>query len=137
MENASKAIIMAGGVLIAVAIISLALYAYANYREYARSSEQILTTAQIVNFNRFYQSFEDNDKVRPDNSYQIRGVDVLNIYNKAIEDKKLDDSLTIYTNGVVNSISGDSSNFANENFYVKYSYDSYGKINRVELGRII
>ena len=38
MENASKAIIMAGGVLIAVAIISLSLYVYAKYRAYANSS---------------------------------------------------------------------------------------------------
>ena len=54
MENASKAIIMAGGVLIAVAIISLALYAYATYRDYANSSEQILSTSQITSFNRYY-----------------------------------------------------------------------------------
>ncbi len=138
MENASKALIMAGSVLIAVAIISLALYAYSNYREYARSSEQKLTLAQIENFNRFYESYEISGNANriSANQYRIRGVDVLNIYNKAVGDKKSDDSFTIKVfDGVVNSISGDSDTFIKNNYYVKYSYDIYGKISEVELGK--
>ena len=53
MENASKAVIMAGGVLIAVAVISLALYAYGNFKGYVTSTEQTLTAEQIQSFNRF------------------------------------------------------------------------------------
>ena len=35
MENASKAVIMAASVMIAVAVISLALYTYSYFRNYA------------------------------------------------------------------------------------------------------
>lgn len=62
MENASKAVIMAGGVLIAVAIISVALYAYASFKGYTESQEQVLTANQIQNFNRFYESFSEGTK---------------------------------------------------------------------------
>ena len=65
MENASKAVIMAGGVLIAVAVISAALYAYMSFKGYTESNEQILTANQIQQFNRFYQSFpEGTDTIR-------------------------------------------------------------------------
>ena len=79
MENASKAVVMAGGVLIAVSLISLALYAYSYFKDYANSSEQLLTLSQIESFNRFYESFDEGTDT-------LRGVDVLNIYKKAVED---------------------------------------------------
>lgn len=59
MENASKALIMAGGVMIAIAVISMAVYMFMNYKGYVESSEQMLTANQIENFNRFYESFLD------------------------------------------------------------------------------
>lgn len=82
MENASKAVIMAGGVLIAVAVISLALYAYGNFKGYMTSTEQTLTAEQIQSFNRFYESFPDT----------IRGIDVINIINKAKDDGLAEDN---------------------------------------------
>lgn len=127
MENASKAIIMAGGVLIAVAIISLALYAYATYRDYANSSEQILSTSQIVSFNRYYESF--------DTTSNIRGIDALNIYKRAMDEHEKDDSFQVICSpsDMISSIENDSSKFLNMNYTVDYSYDSKGKICKVEI----
>ena len=61
MENASKAVIMAGGVLIAIAVISLGLYVYRNYQDYAAANEQLLSISNITSFNRFYESYINSD----------------------------------------------------------------------------
>ncbi len=127
MENSSKAIIMAGGVLIAVAIISLALYAYATYRDYANSSEQILSTSQITSFNRYYESFDTTNKVR--------GIDALNIYKKAMDDHEKDESLQVeYSpSDLISNLEGDSSKFLDEDYVISYNYDSRGKICKVKI----
>lgn len=59
MENASKAVVMAGGVLIAIAVISIAIYMYTTARGVASSSEESLSVAQIQSFNKFYTAFEN------------------------------------------------------------------------------
>lgn len=108
MENASKAVIMAGGVLIAVSLISLALYAYSFFRDYANSSEQLLTLSQVESFNRFYESFNEGTDT-------IRGIDALNIYKKAQEDGIKCNSLSWFSSTDLETLS--------TNFLHSYSYD--------------
>lgn len=132
MENASKALIMAGGVLIAVAIITLALYAYSNYKNYASASEQMLTLSQIESFNKFYEAYTSEPINSSSYTYKIRGIDAINIYNKALDDKEKDDSLIIVQNGI-DTIIGDSSRFLEEGHTVQYIYNSNGKITKVIL----
>lgn len=57
MENVSKALIMAGGVLIALAVIGVALYFYTSARGFAEQSESMLSASQVQSFNRFYTAF--------------------------------------------------------------------------------
>lgn len=80
MDNASKAIIMAGGILIAVAIISVAIYMFTNAQDVAKASDEILERSQIESFNRFYYAYAPLDNT----SYPITGLDAYNIYNKVI-----------------------------------------------------
>lgn len=123
MENASKAVIMAGGVLIAVAVISLALYAYSSFRSYAESSEQLFTATQIQNFNRFYQAY-------PEGNNTIRVIDAINIYNRA-----LDDGLeNINSNFNILAIADDSTTFLGSCSYF-LGYDTQGKVSRITLNR--
>lgn len=141
MENASKALIMAGGVLIAVAIITLAIYTYSYYKEYARSSEQMLTLSQIESFNRFYESYQSSTNStgtidgKSTKFYLIRGIDYLNIYKKAKEDNLLDESFQIKEedHNYLNEISSDSSKFVGTNYYCGFRYDENGKIGTVYL----
>ena len=61
MENASKALLMAGGVLIGLLIISLAVYLFVDFGSmsanvYAQKDEQ-----RIVNFNSKYTSYENKE----------------------------------------------------------------------------
>lgn len=121
MENASKAAVMAGAVIIALAIISLALYAYASFSDYAKASEELLTLSQIESFNRFYQSF-------PEGTNTIRGVDVVNIINKAIDDEIPNVS------AIPAGLTGPS---ASTNFLTTYDYslgyDANGRVNRITI----
>lgn len=81
MENASKALIIVGGVLITVLIISLAMYVLTSARGVASASEERLSASQKMAFNRFFEYYPD----------QIKGIDVYNIIGK-IEDIQYDSS---------------------------------------------
>lgn len=131
MENASKAIIMAGGVLIAVAIITVALYAFNVYKGYARTSNQILSTSQIVSFNRFYESYDSNPVAGSSYKYSIRGIDAINIWRKASEDHIKDESFIVEEYIGISTMIDDSSTFLTEGYTVQYQYDSNGKITKV------
>lgn len=76
MENASKALIMAGGLLIVVMIISIAMYVLTSARGIASDSNKQIEANAQASYNRFYESY----------SSQITGIDVLNIYNKVQDD---------------------------------------------------
>ena len=121
MENASKAVIMAGSVLIAVAVISIALYVYSVFSGYAESSEQVLTANQIQSFNRFYESYTQGTGT-------IRGVDVINIINKAKDDEIENVS------GIPSALTGNEQSKAYLNSY-SYSigYDRQGKVNEITI----
>lgn len=72
MDNASKALIMAGGVLITVMIISISLYVLTSARGVASASEDRIVASQIEAFNRFFINYDST----------ITGLDVYNIIGK-------------------------------------------------------
>ena len=78
MDNASKAIIMAGGILIAVAIIGVSLYMITNARELADVSNKAMERSQIESFNRFYYAYAPIANIE----HTITGLDACNIYNR-------------------------------------------------------
>lgn len=122
MENVSKAVIMAGSVLIAISLISLAIYAYSYFRNYANTSEQLLSVSQVESFNRYYESFTEGTDT-------IRGIDALNIYNKAQEDGISCDSL-----GSWYSSSADLETLAThflETCNYSIGYDSFGQVSSI------
>ncbi len=61
MENASKAIIMVGGMLIAMLVVSLLVIGWNNITDYNKKEEQIETREQIMKFNKEFESY--NKKV--------------------------------------------------------------------------
>ena len=77
MENASKALIIAGGVLLAILVISVALYLFAGVRGFADAMNVHAELSAVESFNRYYQSFDS----------KITGIDVVNICNKVLNDK--------------------------------------------------
>ena len=72
MENASKALIIAGGVLIALLVISLLVVGWNRLTEYSISQEQIETVEQIIKFNKEFESY---------NKRVVRGYELISLEN--------------------------------------------------------
>lgn len=73
MENASKALIIAGSVLIALVVISLLVMFYDNITETMNAKEKVDMTEQIVEFNKQYDVYYRNN---------LYGSDILSLSNK-------------------------------------------------------
>lgn len=77
MENASKALIMAGGILIALLIIGALLLMFNTIGDYQRTGNNSKKTNQIAKFNMEYESYLDDNG--------IMGADILSLINKIID----------------------------------------------------
>ena len=126
MDNASKALIMVGGVLITVMVISLAMYLFTGARGVADASERRLMTSQIEGFNRFFVNYPP----------EITGLDDYNIIGK-IEDI----SATVSLPDVSYSGASKADVVDTVNFTVKYKYtysdtDGNGYIDTVNFIKI-
>lgn len=76
MENASKALIIAGSVLIALIIIGALVLMFSNLTAYQRNNTQTTREAQIVEFNRDYETFDRDG---------VRGSELYSLLNKVID----------------------------------------------------
>lgn len=110
MENASKALIMAGGVLIGILIISLAVYLFVDFGSTSAQINAQNEQKQITEFNsKFtaYEGYKDND-----GNWQITIYDIItlagyakenNEYYKEVNDEQIEvkignTSIQDYTN---------------------------------------
>lgn len=134
MDNASKALIIAGGVLIAIAIISVTLYMFAQARDLADASNQILEQSQIEAFNRFYHAYAPSFN----KDYNITGLDAYNVYNKVVNNnlgKESGDYQYIsftFGEGVSKDVLEDSVNYT-QPFKIVIYKDSIGLINKITI----
>ena len=83
MDNAAKALLMVGGVLLSMAVIGLAIATYSNAQNLASASEESMSTSQIESFNRFYTAY----RTTYTGPTSIRCIDAVNILNRAVEDE--------------------------------------------------
>ena len=74
MENASKALLMAGGMLLAMMILVLLVYAATSMSNFAKSQDEKFSAQQIQEFNDAYLAY---------NKKRMYGTDVLTVFNKA------------------------------------------------------
>ncbi len=79
MENASKALIMAGGMLLAIVIITLGVYTYSSLHILSESRNDEVAQQELVDFNRTYEAF---------NKQLMYGTEVISIMNKANDNNK-------------------------------------------------
>ena len=63
MENASKALIMAGGVLIGVLIISLAVYLFVSFGQTSAEINSENSQKQLSQFNAKFTSYEGRNDI--------------------------------------------------------------------------
>lgn len=76
MENASKALLMAGGVLIAIIILSLIVYMGTTTSRLAKTQDEKTLAEQTEAFNKEYEAYDKK---------KMYGTDVITVVNKAIE----------------------------------------------------
>lgn len=75
MENASKALLMAGGILLTIITLSLFIYLTTATSRIGEAQEAKTLTEQITAFNKEYEAY---------NKRRLYGTDVITVVNKAI-----------------------------------------------------
>ncbi|MCL2342247.1 MAG: hypothetical protein FWC53_04355 [Firmicutes bacterium] len=84
MENASKALLIAGGLLLAMLVVSLLVILQSNMNKMASAENDKKATQQLTAFNSTYEAY---------NKKYLKGNDVITVVNKAIENNlNLDDT---------------------------------------------
>ena len=76
MENATKALLMAAGVLIALMILAGLMFMFNNLHNFQTTGTQNQREAQVVEFNNQYEPYNRND---------VRGSDLYSLLNKVVD----------------------------------------------------
>ena len=131
MDNASKALILAGGFLIGVLVISISVYILNTYRQFYSENMMTLNSYQVSAFNSYFTKYKDT----------ISGVDAFNILsrvseiNSDFETDFLEDSIS--TAGTVTLANYKEFFYFAERllntYHYSYSYDSRGVINSITI----
>lgn len=79
MENASKALLMAGEVLISIIIVSALLLMFNSLTSYQGVKEQNTREAQVIAFNNTYEAYNTKD---------VRGNDLYSLINRVVDYNK-------------------------------------------------
>lgn len=87
MENASKALIMAGGIFLAIALITFGVYTYSSLNKLAKSQDEKTEQQQLVDFNKSYEAY---------NKSIMYGTDLITVMNKANDNNEMYDNDEIY-----------------------------------------
>ena len=61
MENATKALLIAGGVLLAMLLIAVLIFAWGQFSEYYKNTQSLADIDDITNFNMQFTNYEDRD----------------------------------------------------------------------------
>lgn len=80
MENASKALLMAGGILIALMIIGALLLMFNQIGDYEKGQQSNEKTSSLAEFNSDFERYTDDN--------MINGVDIISLINKVIDYNK-------------------------------------------------
>lgn len=96
MENASKALLIAAGILIGLILITMIIYGYNQISNYYNTKEQVKVMEQLSDFNKQYEPYNRDD---------VRGSDILSLINKIIDyntinegEERIEISITIPDN---------------------------------------
>lgn len=98
MENASKALLIAGGIFLALLIVSVMMYMSNSITEIGEAQENRRAAEQLAAFNAEYEAY---------NKKLMYGTDIITVINKAKEDKvniKIGNTVITETTSLDNTI---------------------------------
>lgn len=115
MENASKALLIAGGILVALLIIGGLLLMFNTIGDYQRSQDTNKKTTQLAEFNLDFERYADDKG--------IKGADIISLINKIIDYNYKARNGGV-TNSVDYSIKMSITVSGLDDFNKKYAYES-------------
>ena len=87
MENATKAFMMAAGILFAILILALLIYAYNLFSNYQQGKVDAKRIDQIAAFNSEYEAYNRDD---------VTGIELFSLYQKILDyNSRIQDDITI------------------------------------------
>ena len=104
MENSSKALLIAAGLLLAIMIVSLLVISYNQWSNYQQSKQSSMTEEQIVVFNKEYEAY---------NRDNVTGFELVSLINKIISFNS--------NNAVDGALGFNNTDKAYTKMYVKFS----------------
>ncbi len=148
MENASKALLMAAGVLMGVLVLALIIYLYTHFGAEAQKFTEIINQHQLTKYNAQYTVF--------DGRKDLSVYDVVSIINTAYEnnEKHKEDStyeteykVSVTLNGsekadvTYSNLSEEMTKLIENNYETKYKcnvsfYDDNGKVKQVKVTKV-
>lgn len=75
MENSAKALLIAGGILISIVVISISMMVYSNVTSLSKQKQEIMDEEELIKYNKEWESYNRNN---------LKGTDIVTIYNKAM-----------------------------------------------------
>lgn len=135
MENASKALLMAGGILIAILVLSLGVYLFTTYSKVGTTYDNTIESNEKIKFNTNFTKFEGRTDITAQEivsivnfakDYEESNQIKVNVTAEDMDKSKLIDFIT-------------KSNELDTKFTVKkgnISYDSYGRVNGIKFDKI-
>ena len=76
MENASKALLIAGGVLITLLVVGALLLMINNMSDYQKSNSQLVAVSQLSDFNEQFTQYVRDD---------LKGIELISLANKVMD----------------------------------------------------
>ncbi len=116
MENASKALIMAGGILIAILLISALLLMINQVGDYQTAQSTITKNSQLAKFNMDFERYLDDKG--------ISGADIVTLANKIVDYNQKEGTVNEAANSVDYSIKMSLTISNMEAFTSQYAYDN-------------
>lgn len=110
MENASKALLIAGGILILIILVSLILIVRNNVTNFYASQDELQLTADRAKFNEQFTRYNRDD---------VEGYELISLVNKVID-----------YNERVSSATTEGNNNHAEPVQLKISLDTKNKVNK-------
>ena len=125
MENATKALLIAGGILIAIIILTIGITLYTLYSKQAKEYNQIITTTEIQKFNSKFDVYVGRE--------DITAQEIASVVNLA---KEYDELVKIYLQeDFGRKFSSFPDNMSSEKFIKEYGNITFSCLNKVSSER--
>lgn len=79
MENVSKALMIAGGIMIAIIVVSILAFGFTRLRKYQNSQDENVKVMQIAEYNKKFDSYNKN---------VVKGYEIVSLSNLAYDTNK-------------------------------------------------